>query len=59
MEGLFGDGRGEGLVAVVLSRSDDIFKEDLRREPRLEVSVDLVEMDDKANCVALLRPQKL
>ena len=55
MEGLLrvGDDRGEGLVDVVLFCCGDIFEEDLRWGPRLEVFADLVELDAVANGVGL------
>ena len=36
----------------------DIFQEDLRWEPRLGFFVDLAEMDDEANGVALFKTAK-
>ena len=48
-----GDDRGDGLVDVVLFCCGDIFEEYLRWEPRLGVSVDLVELDDVANGVGV------
>ena len=55
MEGLLrvGDDRGDGLVDAVLFCCGDIFEEDLRWEPRLGVSVDLVELNDEANGVGM------
>ena len=51
MEGLLRvrDDRGDSLVAVVLFCCGDSYEDDLRWEPRLGVSVDLVELDDVAN----------
>ena len=48
-----GDGRGEGLVDVVLFCCGDSFEEDLRWEPKLGVFVDSVELDDVANDVGV------
>ena len=48
-----GDGRGGGLVHVVLFCYGDYFEEDLRWEPKLGVFVDLVELDDVANGVGV------
>ena len=55
MEGLLrvGDSRGGGLVDVVLFCCGDNFEEDLRWEPKLEVFVDLAELDDVANGVGV------
>ena len=55
MDGLLRVGHGccDGLVDVVLFCCGDIFKEDLRWEPRLGVFVDLVELDDEANGVGV------
>ena len=43
-----GDGRGDGLVDVVLFSFGDNFQEDLHWEPKVRVFVDLVELDDVA-----------
>ena len=51
----FGDDRAEGLVAMVLFCCGGIFEEDLRWEPGPGVFVDIVEMHDEANCVALFK----
>ena len=48
-----GDGRGDGLVVVILFCRGDSFEEDLRWEPKLEVFVDLVELDDAVDGVGV------
>ena len=53
-----GDGRGVGLVVVVLFCRGDTFEEDLHWEPKLGVFADLVELDNEVDGVGvtLLRP---
>ena len=48
-----GDGRGNGLIVVVLFCCGDSFEEDLRREPKLRVFVELVELDDEVDGVGV------
>ena len=48
-----GDGRGDGLAVVTLVCRGDSFEEDLRWEPKLEVFVDLVELDDEVDGVGV------
>ena len=48
-----GDGRGDGLLAVVLLCHGDSFEEDLRCGPRLGFFVDLVELDDEVDSVGV------
>ena len=50
-----GDGRGDGLVVVVLLCRGDSFEEDLRWEPKLGVFVDLVKLDYQVDGVTLLK----
>ena len=63
MEGLLrvGDGRGGGSVDVVLLCCGDNFEEDLRWDPKLEVFVDLVELDDAVNgkCISWKRVRNI
>ena len=53
-----GDGRGDGLIVVVLFSGRDSFEENLRCWAKLEVFVDLVELYDEADDVGvtLLKP---
>ena len=48
-----GDDRGDGLVDVVLYCCGDSFEEDLRWEPMLGFSVELMELDYEANAVGV------
>ena len=47
------DGRGDGLVEVVLFCRVDSFEEDLHWEPKLGVFVDLMELDDEVDDVGV------
>ena len=49
-----GDGRGNGLVVVVLFCRSDSFEEDLRYGPNLGVFVDLVELVDEVDGVGVI-----
>ena len=48
-----GDGRGGGLVVVVLFCRGESFEKDLRCGPKLWVFVDLVELDDEVDGVGV------
>ena len=49
------DSRGDCLVVVVLFCRGNGFEEDLRWEPKPEVFVNLVELDDEVDGVTLLK----